>query len=65
MNAYEIRKQARIEIRGPIQADGRCHFVLFWMANYHPGDPNGEYGWRERGQHFYANPDRFRNTSGG
>jgi len=22
---------------------GRCVFTLFWLANYHPGDPRGEY----------------------
>ncbi len=37
--------------KGP-DNQGRYHFALFWWADYHPGDPQGEYGRRERGQHF-------------
>ena len=35
---------------------GRCMFFLHWMANYHPGDPAGEYRTTERGQCFFADP---------
>lgn len=31
-------------------------FFLFWMADYHPGHPDGEHGWRERGQIFHCVP---------
>jgi len=37
---------------------GNYHYAIFWLANYHPGHPDGEYGWRERGQHYYGNPER-------
>ena len=41
----------------PNPKDGnRCHFALFWMADYHPGHPDGEHRVAERGQHFYADP---------
>lgn len=35
---------------------GRCHFVLRWWANYHPGDPRGENRLALRGQHFFDDP---------
>ena len=35
---------------------GRYHYAIFWMADYHPGHPEGEYGLRERGQHFHGVP---------
>lgn len=38
---------------------GKCHFTLFWYANYHPGHPDGEYRHAERGQCFYANPEDY------
>jgi hypothetical protein len=35
---------------------GRYHYALFWMADYHPGHPDGEYRHAERGQHFFGVP---------
>ena len=35
---------------------GNYHYALFWMANYHPGDPAGEHRLAERGQHFFGDP---------
>lgn len=37
---------------------GRRRYTLFWMADYHPGHPDGEHGRRERGQCFHADPAR-------
>lgn len=48
------RPPHRIEFHGSIDEDGRESFTLFWMADYHPGHPDGEHGWRERGQCFFA-----------
>lgn len=44
----------RVEIHSGPDALGRYHYTLFWLANYHPGHPDGEYGWRERAQEFFA-----------
>jgi hypothetical protein len=44
----------RLEIYEGPNKSGEYHYALFWMADYHPGHPEGEYGWRERGQHFLA-----------
>lgn len=44
----------RIEIIDGPDRLGRYIYWLFWMANYHPGDPDGEYQWAERGQLFHA-----------
>jgi len=38
---------------------GRRRFTLFWMADYHPGHPLGEYRTAERGQVFWAKPARY------
>ena len=38
---------------------GRRRFTVFWMADYHPGHPDGEYRTAERGQGFFADPARF------
>lgn len=44
----------RIEVyRGPDSLD-RYTYGLFWMANYHPGHPDGEYRWAERAQIFFC-----------
>lgn len=50
----------RLEIiAGPLRYDRDTgepvyHYALFWMADYHPGHPEGEHARRERGQHFLA-----------
>jgi hypothetical protein len=44
----------RIEVYSGPDEKGRWEFAKFWMADYHPGDPAGEYRWAERGQHFHA-----------
>jgi len=33
---------------------GRRRFTVFWMADYHPGDPRGEYRTAERGQEYWS-----------
>ena len=37
---------------GPDQ-QGNYHYALFWLADYHPGHPGGEYRIAERGQHYH------------
>ena len=49
----------RIEYLSSNDKLGRCSFLLYWVANYHPGHPDGEHGWRERGQCFYADPREY------
>lgn len=44
----------RLEIYEGPNKQGDYHYALFWMADYHPGHPEGEHGLRERGQHFLA-----------
>lgn len=46
----------RIEYHSKSDAFGRCTFSLIWMADYHPGHPEGEYRRAERGQVFFADP---------
>jgi hypothetical protein len=48
--------KTRIEFHSNSDKQGRCHFSLHWMADYHPGDPDGEYRWAERAQHFRCDP---------
>jgi hypothetical protein len=42
----------RIEIYDGPDRDGKYHYALFWMTDYSPGHPEGEYERRESGQHF-------------
>jgi len=49
----------RIEYLTESDDKGRCMFFLYWMANYHPGHPDGEYRVAERGQVFYADPMKY------
>jgi hypothetical protein len=35
---------------------GRYQYTLFWMADYHPGHPDGEHRLAERGQVFLGVP---------
>lgn len=44
----------RVEIHSGPDELGRYHYTLFWMADYHPGDPRGEHRYSERGQVFHA-----------
>jgi len=48
-----------IKYHGNSGADGRSHFSLYWMDDYFPGHPEGEYICRERGQHFHADPREY------
>lgn len=52
-------KGSRIEYHSLTDEWGRCHFSLHWMADYHPGHPDGEYRRAERGQHFNADPRSY------
>lgn len=46
------------EFRGEIHSGpdslGRYSYTLYWMADYHPGHPEGEYRRAERGQCFFT-----------
>lgn len=42
---------------------GYYHFALFWMADYHPGHPDGEHRLAERGQHYYAEAPQYPNVT--
>jgi len=44
----------RVEIHGEPDEEGKQHWSLHWLADYHPGHPDGEHGIRERGQHFHT-----------
>ena len=46
----------RIEYHTLPDLYNKCRFTLIWKAEYHPGDPAGEYRTAERGQVFYADP---------
>jgi hypothetical protein len=48
-------------ISGPDKM-GRYTFFLYWMADYHPGDPQGEYRHAERGQIFFADPNEWKDV---
>lgn len=59
LNDYADRKKrpvTRIEYHSKTDRLGRCSFTLYWMADYHPGHPDGEYRTAERGQCFFADP---------
>jgi hypothetical protein len=57
MNAKTIKENGlRGEIYSGPDSEGRYHYGLFWLADYHPGHPEGEYRRAERGQHFFGVP---------
>lgn len=48
----------RVEIFSGPDEQGRYGHFRYWMSDYHPGHPKGEYRTAERGQvHFSALPD--------
>lgn len=51
--------KTRIEYHSPTDEKGECSFSLFWMADYHPGHPQGEHRTAERGQCFRADPRKY------
>lgn len=53
------KKFTRIKYRSKSDSLGRCSFTLFWMADYHPGDPAGENRIAERAQCFFADPREY------
>ena len=60
----EVRRQRRemaerIEYLSKTDDRGRCSFLLYWMADYHPGHPDGENRVAERGQCFRADPRNY------
>lgn len=55
----EEEAPTRIEYHSKSDSLGRCSFSLHWMADYHPGHPDGEYQRRERAQTFFADPLKF------
>jgi hypothetical protein len=44
----------RMEILEGPDREGKYHYALLWMADYHPGHPLGENRIAERAQHFRA-----------
>jgi len=54
-----MKSKQRIEYQSATDKLGRCKFTLFWMANYHPGDPAGEHRLAERAQVFFADPREY------
>ena len=48
-----------IEYLSPVDSRGRCTFMMYWWAPYHPGHPTREYGWGLRGQVFRADPHEY------
>ena len=48
------KSEKRIVIHGGPDERGRYHYTMYWWADYHPGDPGGEYRHAERGQEFHA-----------
>ncbi len=44
----------RGEIHSSPNKEGKYSHTRFWMADYHPGHPEGEDRWAERGQCFLA-----------
>ena len=40
----------RVEIISGPDRLGRYMWFTYWMAGYHPGHPDGEHRWAERGQ---------------
>jgi len=60
MNETQGSVNPRIEYNTNKSDDlGRCRFTLFWWADYHPGDPRGEYRHAERAQCFFADPRSY------
>ena len=51
--------RTKIEYHSKSDEKGCCSFTLTWMAHYHPGDRDGEHGWRKRGQCFRADPRKY------
>ncbi len=47
----------RIEYHSEPDTQGRRHYTVYWLSDYHPGDPRGEYRVAERGQVFFAKPN--------
>lgn len=61
--ASQGSRAEHVEIHSGPDDRGRYSYTLYWMADYHPGHPDGEYGWRERGQCFFGPlPARFRDS---
>ena len=56
-----FERTRRIEIRSGPDSLGRYSYTLFWMADYHPGHPEGEYARRERAQGFFATLPKWSN----
>jgi hypothetical protein len=50
----KLGEPTRIEIHSGPDSLGRYSYTLFWMADYHPGHPDGEHRIAERGQCFFA-----------
>jgi hypothetical protein len=52
--AVEMGYGKRIELHKGPDSLGRYSYSKHWWTDYHPGHPDGEYGWRERGQNFFG-----------
>ena len=60
LDSYATCTGGRVEIMSEPDSRGRVRYVAYWIAEYHPGHPEGEDMTRERAQHFFGvPPDRF------
>ncbi len=56
----ELGKVFRLEILRRVQTltgPDRLHIWAYWLADYHPGHPDGEHRIAERGQFFVVYED--------
>lgn len=49
-----MSRKKRIEIYNGPDEEGRYSYAMFWVADYHPGHPDGEHRVAERGQVFFS-----------
>jgi hypothetical protein len=47
-------KYTKIEILGKPDTQGRISHMRYWMTDYCPGHPEGEYVVREKGQMLFS-----------
>lgn len=45
-----------IEITSGRNSEGKCAYNLHWLADYHPGHPEGEHRLGIRSQGYFADP---------
>jgi len=55
----KISQVSCVEFHSEPDELGRRSFTLTWLADYHPGHPDGEDRIDVRGQCFYADPEQY------